>query len=344
MIRMVAVLLLVVGVGAGVARGDDRPAANPKEVKRWISAGELLLKRGEQSQRRGKAEEAAQLFTEAIQAFERAGTEGAGAIAQGRAAAAEAQMGRHDRAVVRLRRAVQAAETADLQAELSDQLEAAVQHVALVTIAIEPAGSSIVVDGEVSSSSELALIPGEHRVEISAPGRLGKKLMITAEAGSEIERSVALEPAPVVSSTTISEETVPPEHPPLSSGEASMVRTVGDDAAGSPSRRWLYVGTAASVALVAGAALSGWAAVRKHNTFTDPVSTPEQRADAQSSGRTLARTSDVLLLSAAVAAGATAYYYVTSYRPRARRATSPSARATPLFTGDFAGMAFSGSF
>lgn len=341
MMRMVAVLLLVLGVGAGVARGDDRPAANPMEVKRWMSAGELLLKRAEQSQRRGKAEEATQLFTEAIQAFERASTEGAGAGAQGRVAAIEAQMGRHDLAVIRLRRVVQAAETAELQAELSDQLEAAVQQVALVTIAIKPGGASIVVDGEPSPSSELALLPGEHRVEISAPGHLGKKLVITAEAGSEVERSVVLEPAPVASSTTISEETLKPEASPVPGGQGSTMR---DDRAGQPSRLWLYVGTSASVALVAGAALSGWAAVRKHNTFTDPVSTAEERADAQTSGRTLARTSDILLLSAAVTAGATAYYYVTWYRLRARRAASPSARAAPLLTGDFAGVALSGSF
>jgi hypothetical protein len=75
----------------------------------------------------------------------------------------------------------------------------------------------------------------------------------------------------------------------------------------------LYVGIGTTVACGLGWAITGSLALSAHDTFADPMQPGSDRALARDNGKTLALTSDLLLVGAVVSGGFTAYWYYKVY-------------------------------
>jgi hypothetical protein len=78
----------------------------------------------------------------------------------------------------------------------------------------------------------------------------------------------------------------------------------------------IYIGGGATLTLGLVATITGIMAVGDHATYVDPKATKSERADAQSSGRTLAHVTDLCLVGAIGAAAFTTYWYLYKYKPQ----------------------------
>jgi hypothetical protein len=173
---------------------------------------------------------------------------------------------------------------------------------------IVPEGATVSIGGtqvgEAPMSEPLVLMPGTVTVSFAAVGYQPKDVELKIEAGSESERKITLEPVPIVTKPDIIDEERPePEPTPTDKG---------------PNMLPIYIGGGATIGLTVAATITGIMAVGKHSTYvdTDPAITPVERADAQSSGKTLALVTDLCIVGAIGAAGFTAYWYIYKWKPK----------------------------
>jgi hypothetical protein len=209
--------------------------------------------------------------------------------------------------------------------------------VGIVMLAITPEGTQIMVEGkqvgEAPLTEPLVLLPGMHKVSLTAVGFQPKDVELKVEAGSESERKIALEPVPIVTKPEQPEE---PEAPPM----AGPTR---------PDMRPLYIGGGAAIGLTLVASVTGIIALGKHGTYADPMSSSSERESAQSSGKTFALVTDICLVGAVGAAAFTAYWYHFKYQPKARAfAEREQAQAkvdvVPWVQPQASGISVAGSF
>jgi hypothetical protein len=311
---------------------DAQPAPvvkDPKVAKKWQQAGDQLTKQGKP--------EAKQQYENAVTAYQKAIEASDDVSLNYQLALAEDKAGMTPEAMKHLKlvtaaKGVKPAIMKNAQAKL-DELS---MKVGIVMLAITPEGTQISIEGkqvgEAPLTEPLVLMPGTHKVTFAAVGFQPKDVDLKIEAGSESERKIALEPVPVVAKPQVEEAEPVPTAP-----------------VAGPTKLPLYIGAGATGALVLTATVTGIMAISKHGTYTDANATPAERADAQSSGKTLAHVTDICLVGAVAAGAFTAYWYQYKYRPQARAlAERQQAQAkvdvVPWVQPEAGGLVVAGSF
>jgi len=287
----------------------DQPAPivkDPKVAKKWQQAGDQLMKKGDYLTGKGKPEAKTQ-YENAVTAYQHAIEASDDVSLNYQLAVAEDKAGMTPEALTHLKiviaaQGIKPAIMKNAQAKL-DEFS---MKVGVVTLTITPPGTQVMIEGklvgEAPMTEALVLMPGMHKVTLTAVGFQPKDVDLKIEAGSESERKIALEPVPVVNRPQVDE----PEPAPIEQGPKG------------PDKRPLFVGGGIGAGFVLVATVTGIVAVVKHGTYTDTSATPAERADAQSSGKTFAHVTDFCLVSAVVAGAFTAYWYQYKYRPQAR--------------------------
>ncbi|HWO24861.1 MAG TPA: PEGA domain-containing protein [Kofleriaceae bacterium] len=298
------------------------PVKDPKLAKKWLTTGQQLLQKGDSHTRAKRTEEAQTSYQNAVTAFEKSIETGDDLNTYALLAEAEDKLGKHDVAVRHYRMVVkaQAGVRADVQKKASAKLDELAAKVALVTVKVKPDGAAVMLNGTEIGKTPLAdalvLLPGTYTLSFQAEGFQPREAELNVEAGSESEREIELEAVKIVVVPPVKDEDpvpVPPAPP--------------------PSRLPLYVGGGAAVALLGAATVTGLLAVGRHNTYESSESTPAERKDARSSGKSLALVTDIALAGGLVATGFTAYWYFAKYRPAQRKQTEQRPAATSAGRG-----------
>lgn len=327
--------------GAPAEAGDGAPVAkDAKAARAWQQKGKQLTRQGDASARRKKADEARRHYEDALSAYRKALELGADLELHHEMAGIEEKLGRLDAAARHYRAVIAAKDVvrADILKKAKARYDELTLEIGLVAITVVPEGATISLGGTELARSPMsepvALMPGTYTLSFAADGYQPKDLEIKVEAGSESERTIELEPIPVIV------EAPPP--PPK--------RTVAPTPR-EPSKLPLYVGGGVAVGLTTVGIVTGIVAVSKHGTFTADDSTPNERDVARSSGKTLAVLTDVSLGVAAAAAGFTAYWYFARYKPATAardeaRETSALSKVdvVPWVQLDGGGVSVAGSF
>ena len=192
----------------------------------------------------------------------------------------------------------------DLVKKAQAKLDELSMKVGLVTLQITPDGTQISlagkVVGEAPMTEPLVLMPGTVTLSLAAVGYQPKDIELKIEAGSESERKIGLEPVPIVTKPVEQEQ---PETPVVEGPK-------------KPNLMPIYIGGGATITFTIVATITGIMAVGEHSTYVDPMATKQERADAQSSGRTLAHVTDVCLVGAIGAAAFTTYWYLYKIKPQ----------------------------
>lgn len=349
----------VVALGAGVAphgaiaqprdAADGAPARDPRLARKWLVMAQQQMQRGAYLAARGRSDDARSQFEAAVAAYQRAIDAGNDANLYLDLANAEDRLGRLGDAVKHLRRMLRtgrpiAATGAtgatglrpDVARRAAARLEALRVRVGVVTLTVAPAGASIALAGRelgiAPLGEPLVLLPGAYALSFQAAGHQPRDEEITVAAGSEIERSVALDPVAVVVAPV----------PPAPTGSAAP-----DEPPGAP--RPLVLGASVTASAAVGAAVLGVLAIRQRARFTAASTSAPDRADARTWGQRLALASDVSLAVAMLAAGATATWYFYRGRPdRSDDGRRPASEAkldvVPWVQSRSGGAALAGSF
>jgi tetratricopeptide (TPR) repeat protein len=329
-VRVIATCVLVCAAlgGAAIAQPDeptpepdpgdgDAPATpDPKEAKRWLDAGDTLIKGGDKLARKGKADEAMSQYERALVSYQKAQELSGNPQVFFAIGAAYEKLGKQPEALLAYRKVTLQVQDKPQLVELATaRMIELGQSVGLVTAKVEPRGANLLLDGEPIGEAPLpdplVLNPGSYTLTIVADGYQPLEVKLDIEAGSESERTFKLEPVPVVFGEV--KDAPPPDpskRPP------------------SPPSKVLLWGSAGAALVLAGvAATTGVMALSRNSTFEDPMSSEDEREAAKSSGKKLAVTSDVCLVGAVLAAGFTTYYYFRVYKPRNKRIQESRSKA-----------------
>jgi len=76
-----------------------------------------------------------------------------------------------------------------------DEMERLTRLIAPLEVTVSPPGARIRIDGEEVEAGSIPLAPGEHLLEVSAPGHATERREIAAEAGRRLELQIELMPA-----------------------------------------------------------------------------------------------------------------------------------------------------
>jgi hypothetical protein len=286
------------------------PVKDPKLAKKWLAAALQLMQKGSYFTAKNRPDDARAQFENAVTAYRRAIEAGDDVAVYVDLANAEDKLGKLDDAVKHLRRvvAVPAGVRPDVVKRATARLEDLSARIGFVTLAVTPAGASITLGGtEIGTAplpEPLVLMPGTYTLSFQAEGFQPREAEIKVEAGSEIERSIELEPVKVI---------VEPVKPMVAE------QPLPDDQPTPPAALPLYVGAGVTGAGVLGAGIFGILAISRHSTFTGASTSAPDRADARTSGQRFALIADISLGAAAVAAGFTAYWYFTKYRQQPKK-------------------------
>jgi hypothetical protein len=294
---------------------DDAPPPTPPAddpamkaaAKKLLDGGDAFLKKGDAYTRRKKTDKATAEYERALAAYQKAFELVGNPKIYFPIATAEEKLGRYADAATHLRKFLTGAGEIDakLRADVEARLENIKLNLGVLTLAVQPEGAQIAVDGNAVGTAPMAdplfLAPGDYTLSITADGYKPMEQKLSIEAGSESERSFELDSAAVIIDTPV--KPPPPPEPPAPPP--------------APSKLMLYVAGGATLAFVAGAATTGIMAVGKNGTFKDD---PESSAGeaARKSGKNLALITDGLIIGTVVAGGLTAYYYMKIYKPRQR--------------------------
>ncbi len=297
---------------------EDAPPApevvpkDPKLAKKLQTTGHQLEKKGDYSTRKNKPEEAQGHYEAALNAYTKALelADDAGVLTlRYEMGVVLDKLGKHDLAAIQMRMVVQGktAIKPDIQKKATAKYDELTMKIGLVTLTVNTEGATISLNGvELGKSplpEPLIFAPGTYTLSFAADGYQPKDSEIKVEAGSETERAIDLEPIKIVVTpiTTDPEPTVPDVKPE------------------GPSLLPVYIGGGLTVALGVTAVITGIMAKSQHSTFVADDSTKLERDDAKANGETLAKVTDVLLISAVAAGGFTAYWYFFKYRPAKRK-------------------------
>ncbi len=280
------------------------PVKDPKLARKWLLAGQQLLQKGDGQTRAKRLDDAKTSYENAVTAFEKSIEVGEDLGTHALLADALDKLGKHDLAVKHYRVVVNAQEgvRADVQKKAAAKLDEALLKVGIVTLNVKPDGTTITLAGvelgKAPLPEPLVLMPGTYAVGFQVEGYQPREAELNIEAGSESERTIELEPVKIVQAPIKDEEPIAPPPPPP-----------------PPSRLPLYAGAGAAATLLGVATVTGILAIGRHGTYTATDATAEERADARSSGKTLALVTDLALVGGLAAGGFTAYWYFFKYRP-----------------------------
>jgi hypothetical protein len=325
MVRVLAfaVLVLVLGVAApaGAQPDDGSPddaggvAPKPEDAKRWMAAGDTLIKKGDQLAKKGKASEAQSQYERALLSYQKALEASGNAQVYYAIAAAEEKLGRPRDALLHYRKVtLEVTGNAKLLELANERLGALSMEVGLFTASVDPEGADLAIDGtsvgKAPMTEPIVLDPGTYTLVITADGYQPLEVKLAIEGGSESERSFKLDPVPVVFEK--------PKEAPR--------KVVAKPAASKPSSTAVWVGGISTIALTAVATTTGLLALGKHKDFEDETKNPSVREDARVAGKRLALVTDLCTIGAVIGAAYTTYYYFGVYRPRMRKFRKPMER------------------
>ena len=284
------------GSGSGTAVKD------PKMARKWLSAARQLVARAERLTRAHKDADAKQQLDDAITAYEKAIEAGDDLAVYVELADAEARAGEHVAAYKHLQFVLDPSTKAD--AAVAKKAQAKLDDVSMkigtVNLTLNPDGTTVMLAqttvGVSPLSNPIVLEPGTYKLSLTAVGYQPKDLEIRIDAGAEEDRTISLDPVPVMmkAPSVAAQQQPPPRH----------------------RAPWLpvYIGAGATGGLVIAGTITGILAVGKHHTFINPNTSPAARDAAQRSGKTLAHVTDACFGAAILAGAFTAYWYVTKIR------------------------------
>ncbi len=326
----------VPAAGPGSDAAPSAPVKDPKVAKKWLSAAQQLVQKGDYYTSHGKLADAKPQYENAVTAFGKAIEAGDDIAVTYQLAIVEDKLGNVAAAYKHLKLVVDPKANAkpDVVKKAQAKLDEVTGKVGVVTLTITPPGTQVTLNGEqigeAPMTEPLVFAPGTYTLSLSAVGFQPKDAEIKVEAGSESERKIELEPVPVV---------VKPVEPEEPSGPAAVAK--------GPDMLPLYIGAGATGALVVTGTITGILAISRHSTFTNPKTSTADRKDAQSSGRTLAHVTDICYVGALGAAAFTVYWYLYKYQPEREKQgehTASKVRPVPWVQSSAGGMAVVGAF
>jgi len=305
---------------ASVGSGSDAAAApvkDPKIAKKWLLAAQQLVQKGDYYTSHKRDDDAKTQYGNAVTAYEKSIEAGDDVNVYYELASVEIKLQSFPDAARHLKLVVgnTTAKPAIIK-QAQTKLDDVATKIGFLTLTITPDETALTLDGKdlgVSPLKEpLVLPPGTYQLALSANGFEPKQVELKIDAGSESERKIDLDPKKVeVQQVEKNDEPVPPPPPPE-----------------GPKMWPLYAGAGVTAGLVVTSVVTGIVAISKHHTFTAGDTSSEDRASAQSSGKTAAHITDLCLGGAVLAAGATAYYYyMYIYKPEHEpKPTTPPAK------------------
>ena len=286
------------------------PVKDPKAAKKWLTAAQQLVQKGDWSTRARRPDDAKVSYENAATAFEKSIEAGTDLNTYALLADIEEKLGKIDRAVRHYRVVVkaQAGIRPDVLKKATARVAELSAQVGIVTLTVKPDGAVISLAGAELGKTPLAealvLMPGTYTVALQAEGFQPREAELVIEAGSETERAIDLDPVQITVVAPVKQEPVEPPPPPS-----------------GPSRLPIYVGGGAAVALLGTAVITGILAAGQHGTYTSKDATSIEREDARINGKRLALASDLTLVGGLAAGGFTAYWYFLKYKPGQRNLT-----------------------
>jgi hypothetical protein len=332
--RAALVLSVALSLGAGPPRAEADDDQARREARRLLTSGDRKLQRGDRFLKRDRKKEARAEFESALADYQAAFDAFPQPQIYYPIAQAELRLGRDLDA---LRQLLEGTELSDeLRRRAQDSVEQLKARVAGFRFIVEPEGAIITIDGgEVGTAPMIEpyyVEPGEHTYSIAAEGHATVEGTAELAPGDILEETLALEPV-AAEVTRIRKDR--PDAPP-------------DSPRPGADRRPLLVGVGLTAALAIGATITGLTASARHGTFSDETLPDDEREAARRSGRTLALTTDLLLVGATAAGVFSAYYYYRVVRPRDRALAAEEARSamwlSPYVDGTGGGLAVGGRF
>jgi hypothetical protein len=318
MVRVLAIAALVLSIAAPATAQPDDPAPDdsggdgdgeapkPEDAKRWMAAGDTLMKKGDQLAKRNKTAEAQSQYERALLSYQKAHEASGNAQVYYAIAAAEEKLGRTKDALLHYRKVtLEVSGNAKLLELATERLGTLSMAVGLFTAAVDPEGADLAIDGVSVAKSPMAepivLDPGSYTLVITADGYVPLEVKLAIEGGSESERTFKLDPVPVVfEKPKEAPRKITPKPPPS-----------------RPSSAPVWIGGAVTLTLTAVATTTGLLALSKHNQFEDEMGTdPQTREAARKKGKQFAIATDICMVGAVLGAAFTAYYYFGVYKPR----------------------------
>ncbi|MGE0869685.1 MAG: PEGA domain-containing protein [Kofleriaceae bacterium] len=305
----------------------------PQEARRWLSAAHQLVQKADALARADHNDEARIHYENAITAFRNAIEADHDQSLWAQVAAVFEKLGQLDEAYRTYRKLARTTDgvRGEVQAKAAAKLAELAGKLGLVMLKITPEGAAIALGdqqlGRAPLAEPLVMMPGRYQLWLAADGFVPRAVEVNIEPGSEIERTIALDPVVVA-----------PRSP------ASRVSTVSPAPLQprAPSKMPLYVGGGIALIATGVSVATGLAAMSAHDTYVDSGTTRHERDDARARGRTLALASDVSLAAALVAGGMTVYWYFASYRPMLR-ASRAKVEVAPWVQSDIGGVVVVGS-
>lgn len=219
----------------------------------------------------------------------------------------------------------------ELRGEAQKRMAEIEQRIVVIKFDVRPLGSTITVDnvevGQSPLDKPVRLSAGNHAWSISKDGFMPVEKEMELSGGTVLDEVVQLEKeaaGPEVTTTTR-----PKKKPKRTATEAGSKKTV------------LIAGIVTTSALLSATVVFGLLAVSKHDIYTDPERSTEDRMAARDSGKTMATVTDVMLVGAIGAGAFTAYWYFKQYKPAQKK---ERAALVPWASPDGGGVAVFGRF
>jgi hypothetical protein len=330
------------GSGSGTTVASDAPAVvkDPKVAKKWLSAAQQLVQKGDYFTNRKKPDDAKAQYDNAVTAFQHAIEAGDDVSVNYQLALVEDKLGALPDAYAHLKLVVDAQPPvkADVLKKAQAKLDEVTNKVGIITLTVLPEGTTISIADKVYGDSPLkqpiVLMPGTYTASFALVGYQPKETELKVEAGGGVEKKIELDPVPIKVTPHIVESE--PEPAPV---------------AAKPSKVPWIAGASATVAFTAGAVIFGASAISQHRAYVDPTFTKKERADAQSLGKTMAHLCDGAIVLSVASAAFTAYWYHWKYQkeldappPSEQPRIVPKVDMVPWVQPDGGGLAAVGSF
>jgi PEGA domain len=318
----VALVLVLAGTaGAAPSAGKDAKLAHQK-----LAAAQDAERKGDADAAHGRNADARTQWTAAEAAYQQAIDASDDVAINVALAGVEDKLGHVADAYKHLQLVVHANVKSDAIKKAQDKLDDLSAKVGTVKLTIVPDGAQIEIAGNLVGTSPLGepllLAPGKYTATITAQGYQPKDIELKLQAGSEIDKKVALEPVPIAVSTTVHDAPPPPAPAP------------------KPSYLPLIIGGGVTLGFTVAATLTGIAAIHQHSIYVDPTTAETDRTHAQSTGRLEAHVTDACIVGAIAAAAVTAgWYYFKS-----NGTESAKVGVAPWVQSDVGGLVAAGSF
>ena len=339
------------GSGSGSGSGSAAPAAtgsdaapavvkDPKIARKWLSAAQQLVQKGDYFTSHKKPDDAKAQYENAVTAYQHAIEAGDDVTVNYQLALVEEKLGALPEAYGYLQHVITAQPPvkADALKKAQAKLDDITNKGGVVTLTVLPEGTTVTIADKSYGDSPLAqpivLMPGTYTASFALVGYQPKETELKVEAGAGVEKKIELEPVPI----KITPHVVEPEPEPV-------------PVAAKPSKVPWIAGASATVAFTAGAVIFGASALSQHHAYTDPTFTKQERADAQSLGKTMAHLCDGAIVLSLASAAFTVYWYHWKYQkeldappPGEQPRAVPKVDMVPWVQPDGGGLAAIGSF